>query len=236
MRIESQPAYVLHTRNYRDTSLLVEFLTFGYGRVSAVVKGVRSSGKTAKLRRSLMQPFIPLLISWTGKTDLKTIIQFESCSAPLALVGPRLFSAIYVNELLTRLLQHYDNNPELYSLYQCALQGLLQEELIDVVLRRFELQLLDDLGYGIDLTVELDTERPIEADKFYLFESGQGFCLANNTSNAMGNSQLFSGEDLLAIARGDFCPQVRRAAKRLCRQALAVHLGNKPLKSRELFG
>lgn len=233
MRVESQAAYILHTRHYRDSSLLVEFLTLDYGRVSAVVRGVRSATKSARQRRSLMQPLIPLLISWTGKSELKTLGQFESTALPHALLGPRLFSAIYVNELLARLLPHSDNNPELYVLYQSVLEDLLQQECIDVVLRRFELQLLNDLGYGIDLTMEVHSGRPIESGQYYRFDAGQGFSRTVADERAMNS--LFRGEDLLAIAQGAFSPQVRHAAKRLCRRALAQQLGAKPLKSRELF-
>ena len=151
MRIDLQPAYILHTRNYRDSSLIVDFLTPDHGRVSGVVKGVRASSKSAKQRRSLCQPLVPLVISWSGKTDLKTITHLEGRSVPVSLQGPRLFSGLYVNELLTRLLQPQDHHPELYTLYEWVLKGLLEEPLIDVVLRRFEFRLLDELGYGVDL-------------------------------------------------------------------------------------
>ncbi len=235
MRVDSQPAYVLHTRNYRDTSLLVEFITPDYGRVSGVVKGVRSTGKTAKQRRSLLQPFITLLIAWRGSSDLKTITHFETSAAPQLLSGPRLFSAIYVNELLSRLLQHYDQNPSLYALYEWVLQGLLNEEHIDVVLRRFELRLLEDLGYGIDFMAAVDSHEAIESDEHYLFIADQGFSQQQVLDQSVDKQRLFSGADLLAIREEDFNPSARRAAKRLCRQALQAHLGNKPLKSRELF-
>lgn len=234
-RVESQPAYILHSRNYRDSSMLVDFLTLDYGRVTAVVKGVRSTAKTARQRRSLLQPFIPLLISWTGKLELKTLGQFESTATPIALLGTRLFSAIYVNELLSRLLPHSDHNPELYRLYQSVLSGLLHEEFIEVVLRRFELQLLSDLGYGIDLGTELNSGQAIQQGQWYDFTAGQGFYSVASGRLDSASKALFRGEDLLAIAQDNYNPQARRTAKRLCRQALRQHLGAKPLKSRELF-
>jgi DNA repair protein RecO (recombination protein O) len=232
-RIESQPAFILHTRAYRDSSMIVEFLTADFGRVSGVIKGVRSSAKAAKQKRSASQPFIPLSISWSGKSDLKTIIQIEPRSAPLALKGTRLFSGFYINELLTRLLQPQDTHTQFYSLYEWALNGLLKEPLIDVVLRHFELQLLEYLGYGLELTVDVSSVSVISPDQYYRFYADKGLVL---TAQDMSSSDvLYKGEDLLNIANGNYTPAVRRTAKNLCRQALRVHLGAKPLKSRELF-
>ncbi|MBN4055419.1 DNA repair protein RecO [bacterium AH-315-K03] len=227
MRIDLQPAYILHTRNYRDSSLLVEFLTPDYGRVSGVVRGVRSTGKSAKQRRSLVQPFLPLLISWSGNTDLKTITHFERNGGPLDLKGQRLFSAMYMNELLIRLLQNYEQSPEIYALYQWALKQLLDVVYIDVALRQFEMQLLHCLGYGIDLSTA------VKPDAQYHFDVDNGF--VTNNPNQHTKENLFLGSDLIAITQGNYTEHVRKTAKRLCRLALSTHLGTKPLKSRELF-
>lgn len=232
MRIDAQPAFILHTRDYRDSSLLVEFITVDYGRVSAVVKGVKATGKVAKLRRSQLQPFIPLLICWTGKTGLKTITRFETRGAPLGLTGPRLFSAIYVNELLNRLVEHYDQQPELYSLYEWVVNALLKEPLVDVVLRKFELSLLESLGYGLNFICDVESGKAIDQSRNYRFIADQGF---TESLVAGESAHYFSGDDLLAIYQGHYSESVRRVAKRLCRLALAQHLGHKPLKSRELF-
>lgn len=239
MRIESQPAYILHTRNYRDTSLIVDFLTVDFGRVSGVIKGARSQSKSAKQRRSLIQPFNPLLISWLGNSELKTITQYEARVASIPLQGVRLFSGLYVNELMTRLIQPYDEHAELYALYQWVLDGLLREPLIDVVLRHFELQLLDYLGYGVHLTIASDTGEAIRPEQPYQYIPEQGFSAvsipASDDRPAVLRSRVYRGEDLLAIAKGDFTDHTRRVAKYLCRSALKPYLGTKPLKSRELF-
>lgn len=233
MRIESQPAYILHTRNYRDSSLIVDFLTPDYGRVSGVVKGVRSNSKTAKQRRSILQPFVSLLISWSGKSELKTMTQFESRSVPIALQGKRLFSGLYVNELLSRLLQADEQRSDIYTLYEWVSNNLLTSPTIDVVLRQFELSLLSELGYGFDLSTDVDSGEAIMATQQYRFYPDRGFVLLDFGSAAAAT--VFSGADILAIASGEFTEQARRAAKLLCRQALQPHLGGKPLRSRELF-
>ena len=233
MRIESQPAYILHTRNYRDSSLIVDFLTPDYGRVSGVVKGVRSNSKTAKQRRSILQPFVSLLISWSGKGELKTMTQFESRGVPIALQGKRLFSGLYINELLSRLLQADEQHSDIYTLYEWVSNSLSTSPTIDVVLRQFELSLLSELGYGFDLSVDVDSGEPLEADQQYRFYPDHGF--VRQDSGQAITATVFSGADLLAIANGEFTEQARRAAKLLCRQALQAHLGDKPLRSRELF-
>lgn len=234
MRVDSQPAYVLHTRDYRDSSLLVELITPNYGRVSAVVRGVRSTAKSAKQRRSMMQPFQPLLISWTGNSELKTATSFENRAVSLALSGTRLFSALYVNELLSRLLRHCDESSELFALYEWVLQSLVCEERIDVVLRRFELSLLENLGYGIDLHSDAATGLAIDAAQVYRFDAERGFVLSADGQAGVA-ARSFAGRDLLAIGAGEFDSAARRSAKRLCRLAIEAQLGGKPLKSRELF-
>ncbi len=235
-RVDLQTAYILHTRPYRDSSLLVEFITPDYGRVSGVVRGVRSTGKAAKQRRSMMQPLVPLMVSWFGNGDLKTITTFETRAAALALKGKHLFSAIYVNELMTRLLPQYDEQSGIYQLYCWVLEALMTEQQIDITLRKFELRLLSLLGYGVDLVNEMNTGEPIIAGSRYLLEPEQGFSLvAVSTVTTTHDHRIFSGEDLLAIAQEAFDPHIRRAAKRLCRLVLQPHLGGKPLKSRELF-
>lgn len=236
MRIDSQQAYVLHTRDYRDSSLLVELLTLDYGRISGVARGVRSKNKSTKQRRSLIQPFTSLLVSWSGKTELKTLTHFESLSFAPQLTGRNLFSALYVNELLSRLLQHSGEYPEIFILYQWVLQDLSQSESIEVTLRQFELRLLDYLGYGFDFAADCETGEKIRSDQKYLLNLDSGFSWFNQTSVPSSlRDRVFNGRDITALGSGEYDVDVSRVAKRLCRMALRVHLGEKPLKSRELF-
>lgn len=232
MRVELEPAYILHTRNYRDSSLIVEFLTPNYGRITAVVKGVRASSKSAKQRRSLMQPFMPLIIGWGGKGELKTLYGFESKTKPIALVGHTLFSGLYVNELIARLIDHHDESHDLFGLYEQTLNALLGSQHIDVVLRFFELKLLELLGYGLNLETEALSGDAVEPNCSYRFIANKGFVLV--VSSATG-ADIYRGCELKALASRDFDEGLRKVAKRLCRQALGFYLGDKPLKSRELF-
>lgn len=236
MRVDNQSAFILHARPFRDTSMLVEFLTDEFGRVSAVVRGARGTGRSAKQRRGVTQPFIPLSVAWSGNTDLKTIFSVETAGPAIVLRGERLFSGLYVNELFTRLLQHYDENPAWFDIYTRVIGALASTELSpELVLRRFELEFLGELGFGIDLYSEGGSGHPIEPDRFYRFDGESGFSRCD-APDAVPRSDQFVGRDLLAIAADAFDDSARRAAKRLCRIAIASHLGGKPLKSRELFG
>ncbi|MEH6591563.1 MAG: DNA repair protein RecO [Halioglobus sp.] len=232
MRVQLQPAYVLHSRPYRDSSQLLEIFTPEYGRVSVVAKGVRRSSKGSS-RGAILQPFIPLLLSFSGRSDLKTLTGSEVAGEVFMLRGVRLFSGMYLNELLVRLLQTLDAHPELFSVYAQSIAELAGEEPMDVTLRRFEFVLLDELGYSLDLTTDGHSGMPVQAQSWYQYQVDYG--LVEHAGSRQGNVPIFSGADLLAISRDEHSPATKQTSKRLLRQALAGHLGGKPLKSRELF-
>lgn len=231
MQVQTQPGYVLHSRPFRDTSLLVDVLTRDYGRVSLIARGQRQARQ--KNRRPL-QPFVPLLLSWQGRSDLKTLTSAENSAAGVFLTGHYLYSGLYANELIMRLLPQGDAHPEIFAIYQHLLTQLATGEELEAVLRNFEFSLLDQLGYGLEFRVEANSGEAIQPGQVYAYAAELGFValMAGDPRATSG----FLGEDLLAIAEGDYSsPQIRRSAKRLSRQVLALHLGNKPLKSRELF-
>lgn len=231
MQVQTQPGYVLHTRPYRDSSLLVDVLSRDFGRVSLIARGQR---QTRQKGRRPLQPFVPLLISWRGRTDLKTLTAAENSAAGVFLGGHHLYSGLYANELLVRLLPQGDAYPEVFAIYQQLLMQLAAAAPLEATLRSFEFSLLDELGYGIELNVEATTGEPIQEGRVYAYAAELGFvALASNDPQAASG---FLGEDLLAIAAADYrLPETLRAAKRLSRLVLAAHLGNRPLKSRELF-
>lgn len=230
MSAELQPAYILHTRPYRDTSMLVDFFTPEFGRVTAVVRGVRSR-KTPK--RNLLNPFTRLLISFQGKTDLKLLTHFEAEGAHFPLIAKHLFSGFYLNELLVRLLPELDAHSEIYNLYEQSLQALSAQQDLEPVLRIFEFQLLQELGYGIDFDVDAISGDVISVQKNYCLDPAQGIYSAQE---GVPLTFQFSGQHIRAIAQRDFSlPEVKQTAKRISRILLKPLLGSKPLMSRELF-
>ena len=233
-RVYLQPAYILHKQPFQNSSLLLDFFCLDYGRVKAVARGARRSGSKY---RSLLQVFQPLLVSFTGKGEVRTVTGVESSVAAIEMKGERLFSGLYVNELITRMLLNNIEHTELYKRYQDALVGLGGNDDINRILRRFEMSLLDELGYGINLEQDSVSRQPIVTGATYLFVPDLGFEqveIDNDVGDGIEN--VFLGKHIVALRKLDFSdPECRTAAKKITRQALRAHLGDKPLHSRSLF-
>ena len=226
-RITLQPAYLLHARPYRETSLLAELLTQDYGRVNIVIKGARQS----RSRYGSVRPFTPLLVSYQGKTDLFNLTEVEAIRMPYPLEGDALFCGFYLNELLIRLLLPQDPYPYLFGFYQKTLQLLCEaESLIEPLLRQFEWSVLNEIGYGFSLD-QTQQQEPVLNESYYLFDSKRGFVRA-----LFSQKDAFRGEHLLKFKQNQWeDPQTRLSAKRLMKMALAPLLGKKPLKTRDFF-
>ncbi|MNZ30284.1 DNA repair protein RecO [compost metagenome] len=218
-----RPAFVLHSRPYKETSALVDFLTPA-GRLRAVLRGAR--GKAGAVAR----PFVPLEAEFRGKGELKTVGRLESAGIPNLLAADALFSGLYLNELLIRLLPAEDPHPELFEHYRATLPLLAAGRPLEPLLRAFEWRLLDELGYGFSLDTDI-VGQAVAPDGLYRLLPDAGL-------EPVGGLQpgIFHGTDLLAMSQADWsAPGALAAAKRLMRQALAPHLGGRPLVSRELF-
>lgn len=236
-QIEMQTGWLLHSRPYRDTSLLLDFFTEESGRVSAIARGIRNPKAKHK---ALLQPFIPLHLSLTGRGELQNLRQVEARSAALFLRGESLFSAMYVNELIVRLVAGHEKDRALFSAYSSVLKELSAGADIEPLLRSFELRLLENLGYGLQLSHEADSDEPILAEGWYYLQADGGFVRQLqvkgpvNADSATDN--LYSGAELQNIGRADFSDRnTRRVAKHLLRLVLQQHLSERPLGSRDLF-
>jgi len=231
---EKLHAWLLHSRPFRENSLLLDFLTQERGRFSAIARGTRNpkSGKKA-----ILQPFLALQISVTGKSELQILKDVEAIPPGIQLVGDALFAAMYINELIVKLLSGHDAEPDLFAYYSSTLQDLSAGKDLEVVLRRFELALLDCLGYALNLHYEAETNTEIAPTGQYYLQPDTGFVrLQGETQAGSVGNMLFPGVDLLAIGSDDFTAlSTRRYAKLLMRQLLAYHLGDKALASRSLF-
>jgi DNA repair protein RecO (recombination protein O) len=232
VRVALQPSYVLHARPYRDNSALLEVFTAEQGRISLVARGARRRTRGGS-SGALLQPFTPLLLSFSGRTDLKNLGATESAGPPQVLRGERLFSGLYLNELLVRLLHRHDPHPQLFAAYGATLEALAGSEPLDDILRQFEFTLLGELGYGFSLDIDGLSGEAVLPDHWYHYHPDWG--LVARGAGADAAQPAFAGAELLAMAACGFGGQARGAAKRLLRQVLAVHLGEAPLRSRELF-
>ncbi len=182
-------------------------------------------------RKAILQPFVPLLASWAGRGELKVLRQLETASRPVALTGKYLYCGFYLNELIMRLLKRHDPLPELFLLYAHTLVQLADGQDAENILRYFELGLLQALGYAPILDREASSGQSIEQHKlyWYLVEVGPG-------SIQFEHLPSVHGETLLALSTGQsLTQQQKHEALRLMRYILQFYLGDKPLKSRELF-
>lgn len=224
-------AWVLHRRAYRDTSLIVELFTADHGRVGVVARGARG---TRSRWRGLLEPFQPLLAEWRGRGDLHTLAQAEPAGPALRLRGRRLASGFYVNELMLRLLRRHDPAPELFVAYTRALQGLADDHRREApVLRVFEKGLLRELGYEMELRHTANRGEPVRMDAHYLYDSRAG-----PVPTPTPGPRTISGAALLALADEQWEESdetLLDEARILMRQALAPHLGDRPLQSRQLY-
>jgi DNA repair protein RecO (recombination protein O) len=223
-----QRCFVLHRRPYSETSLIIDIFSEHQGRLSLLSKGARSQRSGLK---SVLQPFTPLLLKWSGRGAMKTLRQAESISLGLPLSGINLYSGMYVNELLVRVIANDIPQPGLFYDYLDALTELAQNKNPEPALRRFELSLLASLGYGVDFLHCAGSGEPVEATMTYRFREQKGFIASVRQDNL-----TFLGEELIAISERRFTTKEQlQAAKRFTRIALKPYIGSKPLKSRELF-
>jgi DNA repair protein RecO (recombination protein O) len=230
VRVDHQPGFVLHSYPWRETSLVVEFFSREFGRVALVARGAK---RPTSQFRGLLSPFNPLAVSWSGRNDIKMLVRADWLGGMQPLRGDALLAAFYANELLVRLLARLDPHERLFGSYVGLLQSLSHETRHDAVLRVFELDLLQDIGYEVPLDRCADGE-PIDADAQYLFGIGQG-AQRLERGDADDGSQV-SGRTLLAMAARRFDDErVAAEAKGLLRRVIRYHLGGKPLNTRRIL-
>ncbi|MBE3669293.1 DNA repair protein RecO [Vibrio navarrensis] len=223
-----QRCFILHRRPYSESSLILDVFSEEYGRLTILSKGARS--KRSNLKGAL-QPFTPLLLKWSGKGSMKTLRQAEPISLGLPLSGITLYSAMYVNELIGRVLAAEVAMPGLFHDYLFVLTELAQNDNPEPALRRFELALLSAMGYGVDFLHCAGSGEPVDPDMTYRYREQKGFIASVRMDNL-----TFYGNELIAISERRFVTREQlKAAKRFTRMALKPYLGGKPLKSRELF-
>ncbi len=218
-------AFLLHRRPYRNTSLLLECLVAGEGRMPLIARGA-AKGRL----KGTLQPFQPLTLRWRGRGEVMTLTHAEAAEKPVDLKKKLLYCGFYVNELLMRLLPRGDACDNLMQVYWKTLLHLQYGEYPDWELRRFELLLLQETGYGVVLDATCEGE-PVSSNKVYFYQIGLGI-----TQDRSAADVLIHGETLLALHRGEWRhARERHEAKLLMRRLIDHSLDYKPLKSRELF-
>ena len=237
-RIEHQPAYLLHSRPYRDTSALLELWTLEFGRVGLVARGARGARSAW---RGALNSFQPLQVSWSGGGDLKTLRDLEPDGIVGLPQGESLAAAYYVNELLLRTCQRQDPHPQLYLSYVKLMAALCDADVtasggVERPLRYFEVALLAELGYGLIVDVDESGQILNPAMEYcYVHERGP----VNEASlGGQGGSAIgvrITGQLLVDLQAARLDDSQLPMAKRLMRSLLQPHLGDKPLESRRLW-
>jgi len=232
-RINNEPGFVLHTYPFKETSVVAEVFTRGHGRVALIARGAR---RPASALRGLMQPFTPLLLSWFGKAELKTLHAAEWQGGLIAPQGRGLMCGFYLNELLLRLLARGDPHEALYDAYARTLARLAQEAQgaeFEHILRRFEKSLLGEIGYAATFDVDAESGERVQPGADYVFQPERG---AWRVSEAGQEGVRVSGRTLLALAADDFRDSATLVeAKPLMRALINHYLGAKPLYTRQLL-
>lgn len=229
-----QPVFILHTYPFKETSLVVEMFSRDFGRIAGVAKGAR---RPLSAMRGMLQSFQQLAGTWSGKNELKTLHGLEWLTGLTLLRGDALMCGFYMNELLLRLLPRDDAHAQLFEYYAQTVQLLssLEHETgngqLAEIMRRFELKMLQELGYAVPLTHDENGEI-IHADETYRFEADYGACAPSATKHGI----LIQGVTLLDMARGSYSNATTQTqSKQLMRYLLQHYLGEKPLHTRQLL-
>jgi len=219
MRLTQQPAYVLHLRPYRETSLLLECLTREHGRLGVVARGVRR--ERSRLPRAQLEPLQLLSLDLLLRGELATLVGAESGSVPVRLTGDAGLAGLYLNELVVRLTGRQDPLPALFDAYAQTLPRLAASDAVAWTLRRFERDLLQAIGYGLSLEVEADSDEPLQPDRWYRFHVEQGALPC-----APGTPRAVPGSALLALAHDQLPDAAGLGALRgMMREVIRFHLG-----------
>ncbi len=244
-RITHEPAYVLHSYDWSESSLILEAFTRHYGRTALVAKGAKrpSSGF-----RPVLLPLQPLHIAYAGDAEIRTLKSAEWMGGHVMPTGDALLAGYYLNELIMRLLARDDPHPALFDAYAATVSWLAthagQGEHLQAVLRAFELVLLREAGLLPTLDVQTLNYQPLQADAAYALMPESGL-LAVPSAQA----RALPGRCWLALqaAMDDAAPlrallslclaqrDVALALKPQLRELLYYHCGVSRLRTRQLL-
>lgn len=230
-RQDQQPAFVLHSYPFRETSLVVETFTRDLGRVALVARGARRPRSTL---RGVLLAFQPLLLSWAGRGELRTLHKAEWERGYMPLKGLSLICGFYVNELLLKFLARDDPHEHLFFLYRDTLAALGRNEEQAATLRRFEKNLLRELGYGLTLDQDAETGAPIAAEARYTYVVERG--PVRRRGDAAENGVELAGQTLIDMQSDNYAAAITQQQSKLLMRTLINHyLGDKILHTRQLL-
>ena len=229
-RHQDEQAFVLHTHPFRETSLLLDVYSRQHGRLAIVARGAR---RPRSALRGVLMNFQPLLLSWFGKGEVRTLHSAEWQGGQPYLQGTALMCGFYLNELLINLLARDDAHEQLFDYYRATLHRLAHETDHAATLRCFEKHLLQELGYALQLETEAGSGKSVQAEAGYRYAVERGAVPDDGDAR---NGLRVTGKTLLAMAADDYTdPVAAQQSKQLMRMLLNHQLGGKILHTRELI-
>jgi DNA repair protein RecO (recombination protein O) len=229
-RHDGLPALVLHTRPYRETSLIVEAYSRDHGRIALMARGAR---RPKSALRGLLLPFQPLALSWSGRGELRTLVRAEWRGPYSPLKGQALICGFYLNELLLKLLPRDDPHEGLFAVYEDTLAALARDGEQAAVLRRFEMCLLRELGYAVILDRDVERDEPVARERSYVYVVERG---PMAVAGARASGVELSGQTLLDMQSGNFASSATQQQSKLLMRTLINHcLGDQVLHTRQLL-
>jgi DNA repair protein RecO (recombination protein O) len=228
-KVAGQPAFVLHSYPYKETSLIIDLFTRDFGRVALIAKGAK---RPHSQLRGVLQTFQPLSSSWVGKSELRTLTDAEWVGGMLPLEKTALLCGFYLNELLVKLLARDDAHPALFDHYVSTLNQLAHNEPATIVLRKFERALLKETGVAADLARCTTTRAAVQADVTYVVDPERG----PRPERASDPWPRVAGKTLLDMEREDYQDAATQSqSKQLMRFLVAHHLNGAPLNTRQIL-
>jgi len=232
---QDEQAFVLHSYPFRETSLIIDVYSRSHGRLAIVARGARRPRSSL---RGVLMNFQPLLLSWFGKGEVRTLHSAEWQGGQPYLQGTALMCGFYLNELLLNLLARDDPHEQLFDYYRATLYRLAHETDHAATLRCFERHMLQELGYALVLDREANSGKAIQAELCYRYAVERG-PLPDDSGPDDGDARdglPVLGKTMLDMAADDYAdPVTAQQSKQLMRMLLNHHLGGKVLLTRELI-
>jgi DNA repair protein RecO (recombination protein O) len=232
MRVMNEPAFVLHSIPYKETSLILDVFTRDYGRVALIAKGAKRPHSSL---RPVLQQFQPLQVHWTGKNELKTLTKSEWMGGVVPLVGDALLCGFYMNELIVKFLAREDPHESLFEHYHDTIQELSNaKDSFEKILRPFEVRLLQETGYCAPLEYCQESGGFLDPEIHYVYQPERGLRPATDFDPT--HWPVLQGKHLLDLANSEMDdPQTLQLSKSLMRFLLSLHLQDQVLTTRQIL-
>lgn len=246
-------AYVLHTHDWSETSLILDLFTLSHGRVVAVAKGAK---RPSSQLRSVLLPFQCISVAFGSKPvaddQVWLLRHAEWGGGPAWPGGAALVPAMYVNELMIRMLPRQDAMPVLWAAYADLLPVLTSPDTLHAGLRAFELMMLRQMGHLPDLSLHSTSSQTLDDDVLYTLHPELGVAEAQDDEAALPGwllRQIEHALGLVASSNGttagesegmpvrllQACQLASTALRNLLRVLLHYHVGPAPLRTRQLM-